>query len=196
MTDDSPHSVGIKPKSCVFGGDSMCTYKYVYVLYTHTCVFLCVFAPRSFCLIMSAPHRCTTPPRWKVPALHAFTFFLFDNAFYSVPNLSKPQTRPKSCDQKHYVCESLFKKKYIHQQIIIDTKLNDNDHVAAEDRSKGRNFLLVFMWMLLWHAPPAETLLQTECNRFYFCFVLWRLTRFNLTQTMMSLFWKMHLREI
>lgn len=161
----------------------------------HVCVSLRVCASKLLPNHVSTT-RCTTPPRWKVPALHTFTFFLFDNAFYSVPNLSKPQTRPKSCDQKHYVCESLFKKKYIHQQIIIDIKLNDIDHVAAEDRSKGRNFLLVFMWMLLWHAPPAETLRQTECNRFYFCFVLWRLTRFNLTQTMTSLFWKMHLEEI
>lgn len=110
MTDDSPHSVGIKPKGCVFGGDSMCTYKYVCVLYTHMCVFLCVFAPRSFCLITSAPHRCTTPPRWKVPALHAFTFFLFHNAF-----VSKPQTRPTSCDPKHQICESSFKNTPINQ---------------------------------------------------------------------------------
>lgn len=99
-------------------------------------------------------------------------------SFYLIMLFILCQTYPnhrhaQSLVTKNIMSASLFlKKKYIHQQIIIDTKLNDIDHVAAEDRSKGRNFLLVFMWMLLWHAPPAETLLQTECNRFYFYSVL------------------------
>lgn len=109
MTDDSPHSVGIKPKSCVFGGDSMCTYKYVYVLYTHMCVFLCVFAPRSFCLIMSAPHAAPHHRGGKS------RLFMLSLSFYLIMLFILCQTYPnhrhaQSLVTKNIMSVSLFFK--------------------------------------------------------------------------------------
>lgn len=142
-----------------------------------------VFVCTCVCVSKLLPNHCSAiSPHFRGgnSPLFMLSLSFLCNAFHSAPKLTKLKTRPKSCNWKHDVCDSLsqfvfwfcFLQCFTSNSHIINiTKVNNTDNLISELCSAGKYFLLVFMQMFLRHVPPTKTLLQTEWNRFLLCAV-------------------------
>lgn len=140
-----------------------------------------VFVCTCVCVSKLLPNHCSAiSPHFRGgnSPLFMLSLSFLCKAFHSAPKLTKLKTRPKSCNWKHDVCDSLsqfvfwfcFLQCFTSNSHIINiTKVNNTDNLISELCSAGKYFLLVFLQMFLRHVSPTETLLQTEWNRFLLC---------------------------